>query len=140
MQGVGSGLFVVQVFLGERVAEVMGVDVLLEEVQLLADVRQVVAHDGQQLVELAEIGLGEVEDVEIVVDLLLRHEGQHGVAPAELVAQRHLIALLERLEGDAVFLQLGTDAWDGAVGSRFGPAPASGEEQDRTDGDDQITK
>ncbi len=140
VQGVGGGFLVVEVFVGEGVAEVMGVKVVLEEVQLGLDVPQVLVHDGEHLVELAEVGLGQVEDVEVLVDLFFGDEGEHGVAPPELGAEGGLVAFLELQEGDAVFSQLRLDAGDGRLRGIVGPAPTSGEELDRGEYNDQITK
>ena len=68
VERVGHGGFVLEIHLEQRVAEVMGVKVVLEVGQLGPGVGEVALHHGEQLVELAQVGLCEVEGLEIAFD------------------------------------------------------------------------
>ena len=80
----------------------MSVNVFFQVDKLSAGIAEVLLHDRQHLIELAQVGLGKVEALEVFVDGLLGKVLQHGVAPAEVRPKTLLIVDLEFLEGNAV--------------------------------------
>ena len=113
VQRVGRGDLVFEIHCGERVADVVCVDVVLKVVQLGLDEGHVVLHDGQHLVELAKVSLGEVEHVETVADLVLGNELQHGVAPMEVGFDIVGILPLDPVERQTVLIELFQQLGDG---------------------------
>ena len=119
MKGVGNGSFVFEIDGSERIIDEMSVDVVLQIVELLFRIAQGVFHDGQSLIELAKISLGEVKDVKAFVHLLFWDACQHGVAPMEVGTDTFRVLPFDIVQRDAVPSQLFLQLCD-----RFFPALA----------------